>query len=222
MTAAADAVVRTVREAFRRVAYPGDPFLQGSFDGTEPYDEIRHFKGKSDWAALAPDFLDARYCALSFFSEGAFRFFVPAYILADLQGTLRTADPAFHLTHGFRNVAHRAETRGGETIALESGGAVLLNPRRYGAMRWIDHARCRMSVFAREEAAAILAYLAWRRQREGWIHEEEGRAIDTAVATFWEERARSAPTQSELEAHVARELANQAAWLGRTDSGPGA
>lgn len=220
MTAAA--VARTVQEAFRRVAYPGDPFLQGSFDGTEPYDEIRHFKGKSDWTALEPAFLDARYCALSFFSEGAFRFFLPAYLLADLEGALRTADPAFHLTHGFREVAHHAETPGGGTIAWESGGAVLLNPRRYGAMRWIDHARCRMSVFAREEAAAIIAYLQWRRQRDGWIHEEEVRAIDAAIAVFWDERARSAPTQAELEARVEEDLADRAAWLRRAGPDPGA
>lgn len=45
--------------------------------------------------------LDAHYSALSFFSEAAFRFFFPAYLIADLRGELRTADPLFHLTGGF-------------------------------------------------------------------------------------------------------------------------
>ncbi|HEU5042330.1 MAG TPA: hypothetical protein VFT84_15985 [Gemmatimonadales bacterium] len=220
MTAAAEPVIRIVLESFRRVPYPGDPFLQGSFDGEEPYDEIRHFKGKSDWSALEPAFLDARYCALSFFSEAAFRFFVPAYIVADLRDALLTADPAFHLTHGFAARSYRTETVGQETITWESGGPVPLNPRRYGAMRWMDHARYRLSVFAREEAAAIVAYLRWRQKREGWVDQEEVRAIDAAIAGFWEERVRTAPTQAELEAHVERELANHAAWLRHRQSRP--
>jgi hypothetical protein len=175
-----DALVEMIRKAFGRTPHPGDPFLQGSHDGCEPYDEIAHFKGKPDWTALDPDFLDARYCALSFFSEGAFRFYLPAYLVADVRRLLRTADPAFHLTHGFSD----------STVAHRSGGTRLLNPRRYGAMTWEDYARYRLSVFSREEAVAIVAYLRWRREPETMI--------DAALTRFWEERARSAPLAGEL------------------------
>ena len=39
------------------------------------------------------------------------------------------------------------------------GKSAFVNPRRYGAMTWHDHARCLLSVFTREEAQAIVAYL---------------------------------------------------------------
>ena len=217
MTRAAGQVITAVREAFRRVPYPGDAFLQGSFDGCEPYEEAGHFKGKTDWSALEPAFLDARYCAPSFLSEGAFRFFIPAWIVADLRQALQTADPCFHLTHGFADQARAA----GDGTGWEWGGSVLLNPRRYGAMRWIDHSRYRLSVFAREEAVAIVRYLEWRQERARSEDLEEVRLIETALDLFWRERARVAATQDELEARVQRELANLAARRPRLDPAEG-
>ena len=57
--------------------------------------------GVTDWSQLAPVVLDGHYDALSFFSEGGFRYFLPAYVIADLKDQLHTADPVFHLTNGF-------------------------------------------------------------------------------------------------------------------------
>jgi hypothetical protein len=45
--------------------------------------------------------LDGHANALGYFSEAGFRFFLPAYLIADLHGQLNTADPLFHMTHGF-------------------------------------------------------------------------------------------------------------------------
>lgn len=213
MSATTIAVIEAVRTAFGPVPYPGDPFLQGSFDGEEPYDEIRHFQGRTDWSVLEPAFLDARYCALSFFSEAGFRFFLPAYLVADLQDALRTADPAFHLIHGLADRGGAVEHEG-RRITSTWGPARLLNPRRYGALTWGEHARYRLSVFAREEAAAIVAYLRWRQGRA--LTEpgdaEAATAIERAVAGFWLGRARSAPTRQQLEDRVARDLAEHDAW----------
>ena len=47
-------------------------------DGSETFEEVGAFAGKSDWRTLNSKMLDARYCALDFFSEGGFRFFLPA------------------------------------------------------------------------------------------------------------------------------------------------
>ncbi len=80
-------VTESIAAAFRATPYPGDAFLQGSFDGCEPAEEVAHFQGKADWEALEPAFLDARYCALSFFSEAGFRFYLPAYLVADVRGS---------------------------------------------------------------------------------------------------------------------------------------
>jgi len=64
-----DAVIEKICEAFGVNVYPGDAFLQGSFEGCEPYEEVGFFRGKTHWTTLDAEILDAHYSALSFFSE---------------------------------------------------------------------------------------------------------------------------------------------------------
>ena len=45
---AKEEVIEQIREAFAATPYPGDAFLQGSFEGSEPFDEVRPFVGKTD------------------------------------------------------------------------------------------------------------------------------------------------------------------------------
>ena len=158
----ADALAGRIRAAFADGRYPGDAFLVGSRDGCEPYDVVSNFFGRQEWWTLAPGFLDAHYEALSFFSEAGFRFFIPAYLIADLNGQLNTADPTFHLTHGFR-MSEFDYPGVARTFVRRTGGASLLNPRRYGAMTWEDYARFRLSVFSREECVTIVDYLRHKR-----------------------------------------------------------
>jgi hypothetical protein len=198
-----EGVVATIREAFGRNDYPGDPFLQGSFDGSEPYEEVGAFRGRVDWAGIEPEFLDAHYVALSFFSEAGFRYFLPAYLIADVRGRLLTADPLFHLTQGFTDHAVEHPV-GGRVFVRRSGRSRLINPRRYGAATWYDHARYRLSVFTREEAGAIVAYLDWKRSAEA-TGERDRQAIDGALASFWRERTRTAPSAAALAEHLVEE-----------------
>jgi hypothetical protein len=128
---------------------------------------------------------------------------VPAFLVADVQGDLRTADPVFHLTGGFHEVAVEVPI-GVDSHVRRSGGAVLMNPRRYGATTHEDYARFRLAVFSREECAAIVSYLAYRRDRDSTGF--DARAIDAALAAFWTARAHHAPTAAELERHVEEEL----------------
>ena len=209
MTPTPHEAAEQIRHAFRDTPFPGDAFLQGSFDGCEPYDEVSQFHGRDRWAALEPAFLDARYCALSFFSEGAFRFFLPAYLVADLHDALLTADPTFHLCHGFAASASEHAV-GGRTFVRRAGPDVFVNPRRYGAMTWADHARHRLAVFTREEAGAIVAYLECKRAAAaaGFAREQ----IDQALDAYWRERAASAPTADAVARH-ARDEAGYAAAL---------
>jgi hypothetical protein len=193
-------VVAAVYAGFQKTQFPGGSFLQGSFDGCEPAEEVGPFRSIEDWRLAEPAFLDLHYCALSFFSEGGFRFFVPAYMVADVRGQLKTADPAFHLTHGF-TVLNYSTTIRGKPMTHRSGGDTLLNPRRYGAMTWEDHVRHRMSVFTREEVVAIIEYLMYRRAADEFDQE----SIDTALDRFWRQRAETAPTADML----AEFLANQ-------------
>lgn len=193
-----EAVIAEIVAAFGTTEYPGDPFLQGSFEGCEPYEEVGPFQGK-DWRALPADFLDGHYAALSFFSEGGFRYFLPAYLIADLRGELQTADPVFHLTHGFSDIAVEAPTST-RVFRIRSGKSVLLNPRRYGAMTFEDQARRRLSIFTREDAGAIVAYLGYRSERDELGVDRD--AIAAALNAFWLERARLAPTAAQLREHI--------------------
>jgi hypothetical protein len=176
--------------------HPGDAFLQGSFEGCEPFDEVGAFAGADDWRTLDAAFLDRHYSALPFFSEAGLRFFLPAYLVADLRGELMTADPLFGLIHGFSELAVDLPDDG---VHHRSGGPVLLGPRRYGAITWEDASRHHLSVFCREEAVAIAGYLRWRRGRDE-IGLDVPR-IDAALDAFWMPRARSAPTRADLDAH---------------------
>jgi hypothetical protein len=74
----ADAVIEIIHAAFDPDEHPGDLWLQGTFEGDEPYDEIGAFKGRHDWRTVESSFLDEHYTALSFFSEGGFRYYIPA------------------------------------------------------------------------------------------------------------------------------------------------
>ncbi len=193
-----EAVRAEILRAFVHAPYPGDAYLTGSAEGDEPEDEVGPFRGHRDWRRLEPAFLDARAAALSFFSEGALRFFLPAYLLADLDDALEVADPVFTLTHGFvdRTIELPVAARG---LSRDIGRTALVNPLRYGAIRAEDVARLRLAAFCREETEAIVRYLGWVRvaRADG----ADGEAIGAALERFWFERAGDAPTAAELVAH---------------------
>jgi hypothetical protein len=199
----ADSVLASIRAAFGPNEYPGDPFLQGSYEGIEPGEETGAFRDRCEWQTLDSSFLDAHASALSFFSEAGFRFFLPAYLVADVQGSLTTADPLFHLTNGFSD-SSMVDRRGGRDFVRRWGGSTFINPRRYGAATAYDHWRFRLSVFTREEAAAIVGYLEWRRDAPSSI-DNDRRIIDAALERFWRERAASAPTAAMLSEHLRSE-----------------
>jgi hypothetical protein len=207
-------VIDQIREAFAATLYPGDQFLQGTFEGCEPYDEVGAFVGKTDWRQLDSKMLDGHYCALNFFSEGGFRFFLPAYLIADLREELLTADPLFHLWHGFATVWAEAPV-GSQKFRRASGGKRLLNPRRYGAITWSDYARHRLSVFTREEAKAIVAYMTYKREHD--VMGLDKPRIDVALREFWFDRAENAPTREVVEAHLQEEERFTAALLCRQE-----
>ena len=193
-----EAVRAQIERGFVHAPYPGDAYLLRSLDGTEPEAEVGPFRGHRDWRELSAEFLDAHAAALSFFSEGALRFFLPAFLVADLDEELERADPVFTLTHGFvdRTIELPVAGRG---VRRDIGGTALVNPIRYGAIRAEDVARMRLAVFCREEAQAIVRYLGWLRVTRG--DGVDGEAIGAALERFWFARAHEAPTAAELGAH---------------------
>ena len=207
-----EAVLHQIHEAFTESEYPGDPFLLGSREGCEPYEEVSPFQGKDDWTSLDSEFLDAHYDALSFLSDGGFRFFLPAYLIADLKDELNTADPLFHLTHGFYDSSIEVPTRSG-VFTRKFGKSLFVNPRRYGAMIFYDYARYRLAVFTREEAQAIVGYLSYKRDSDPHAIQKE--QIDAALHLYWLDRAENAPSAKALKQH----LEEEASFLNGIDPG---
>lgn len=209
------ALIEKIHSAFEGAEFPGENFLQGSFDGCEPYEEVNPFKSKKDWRDIEASFLDAHADALSFFSEAAFRYFLPAYLIADLHGQLSTADPLFHLTHGFYDTTIELPT-GDRDFVLKHGRSTFVNPRRYGATTFFDYARYRLSVFTREEASAIVAYLRFRRDAD-----LDRAVVDAALESFWLERERTAPSAESLRQHITEHEEYLAALRPGMEDGPG-
>jgi hypothetical protein len=197
-----EGVIEKIQSAFASNDHPGGRFLQGSFEGCEPYEEVGPFEKEEDWRGIDAGFLDSHANALSFFSEAGLRYFLPAYLISDLRGQLQTADPLFHLTHGFSDWTTEVPARE-RTFVIRHGRSAFINPRRYGAMTSYDYARWRLSVFTREEANAIVAYLEFKRDLDPDVIDRT--TIDTALQSFWLERARAAPQARSLEQHIAEQ-----------------
>jgi hypothetical protein len=207
-----ETVITQILAAFGDNEFPGDNFLCGSFEGTEPHEETGAFKGRTKWETLDSGLLDAHSSALSFFSEAAFRFFLPAYLIADLRGELQTAEPLFHLT-GF-SVSSIEVPAGSRVFTRKAGGSTLMNPKRYGAMSFADYARYRLSIFTREEATAIVAYLNYAREKDTYgINTPR---IAEALNAFWLDRAERAPSKETLKTHLEEEREFLAHLLSKT------
>jgi hypothetical protein len=70
-------------------------------------------------------------------------------------------------------------------------------------MTFYDYARYRLSVFTKEEAKAIVAYLYYKRETS--TDKLEVEAIDAALDLYWLERMEHAPTSENLEQHLKEE-----------------
>ena len=207
-------VIREIQAAFINNEYPGDNYLQGSFEGSEPFEEIEPFKGQKDWMKIPSQVLDRHTGALNFFSEAGFRYFLPAYLVADINNELMYADPLFHLIHGFseRSVEHVIGTR---VFVRKIGNNAFVNPRRFGAMTFYDYARYRLSIFSREEARAIIAYLKYKMDSNP--EEFNSEEIIEALNSFWLERAEKAPSEEIMAAYMQEEEEYNAAISSHSD-----
>ena len=168
------AIEAEIRRAFASVERPGNWALRGSSEGDEPYEVEAAFADKDDWRTLDAAFLDTApdglASALSFLSDEAFRYFLPAYLIADLRGTLDNVDPVFHLSHGFGDDSRHQP----------------VNPRRYGTRTWFDASSHKMATFTPEEARVIVAYLRWRAEKDDFDRD----TIDQAIRNYWSARTR--------------------------------
>jgi uncharacterized protein DUF6714 len=160
-----------IRMAFRDTPPPDPGDLRGSGEGDEPFLLEEEFRHVPDWRQVDVAFIDRAPdgfgSALSFFSSAAFRYYLPAYLLADLTNQLQQANPVFHLWHGLVD-GHRDTP---------------VNDRRYGSWTWFEAISDRFRGFAPAEVAAIVAYLRYKSQ-----HDELGLdrpMIEQALRNYW-------------------------------------
>ncbi len=170
----AEAIRKRICEAFASVENPPRWHLSDSDEGDEPGLIAREFFDKSDWRTLDADFLDRApdgyASALSFFSDEAFRFYLPAYLLADLDGALHNVDVVFHLCHGLEDRSRMER----------------INPRRYGERTWLDAARHRFAIFDARQARAIVDFLRFKLEA---AEPHDRPRIEQALQAYWLDRA---------------------------------
>lgn len=167
-------LIARIEHAFAGVRYPGDLDLTDSTYGEEPAALVDEFRGRTDWRALDAEFLDQAPAgwgtALSFFSARALQFYLPAYLIADLEGRIQRAEPAFRLTWSVTPAADRRK------VAKIWGG---------GTMG--EHGRRCFDAFDAAQARVVVDYLWWKLEAVGgydptieqalehyWLHRVEG------------------------------------------------
>lgn len=158
-----------IRGAFASAPPPAPTAIRGSHEGDEPFLLEADFRGVPDWRELTASFIDRAPdgfgTALSFFSREAFRYYLPAYLVADLDDALKQADPLFHLWHGLDD-----ETR-----------ERLVNERRFGRLTWFEAIAQRFQLFTEREAGAVVAYLRFKQAQDDFARPQ----IEQALRNFW-------------------------------------
>jgi hypothetical protein len=163
-------LIHKIEKAFANAECPGESNLTDSTYGEEPAELVEAFRNKHNWKALEPAFLDQAPgewgSALSFFSAEALRFYLPAYLIADIRGALKRSDPATRLC---TFLTPQMENR---KIARVWGG---------GTMG--EHARNEFECFDSAQVSAIVSYLWWKLESEGY-----NPTIEQALENYWIER----------------------------------
>lgn len=157
----AKAVAVLIRQAFKDTPAPAPDDMSRSVQGDEPYEYAVEFRGKR-WSDLSVAFLSFHSAALSFFSDAAFRYFIPAFMLADLSGAEWNGDPVFALTHG---------------LAKEDA-------EKEDTFDWAAIAKRRFAPFSADERQAVAAYL----EHAGRQYSNGDPRITEALASYWAAR----------------------------------
>jgi hypothetical protein len=167
-----EALKTQIRSAFADTPFPGQGNITNSYQSDESASLEAEFGDKRDWTTLEPGWLDLApqgfASALSFFTHDAFRFYLPAYLIADIDHKLIHTDVVFHLYHGLDDTSR----------------AQLINPKRYGNQTWFDYATERFKDFTPAQAAVVVRYLEFKLS-SGHLVEFEQQSVKQALANFW-------------------------------------
>lgn len=155
-------LIQKINTAFLEREFPGNNQLVNNSYGEEPALVRNHFFEQSNWNLLSPEFIDFDG-ALSFFSDEAFRFYIPAFMIADLNEQLNFNNPAVRLCW---SVTPQSENK---KIAKVFGGKTI------GEL-----AKACFNEFSVEEKNAIISYLQWKL-----VKDENDLIIAQALTNYW-------------------------------------
>lgn len=171
--AAQDAEVRAliaqVWSAFAETPPPPEgliaPIERLDYESTEYAVELRGL----DWRTAHPVLLNYCYAAPSFMSPEAFRYFLPAYLTADLMGDQGNCDPILELTNGLSDEHDVQELLGALAGPLTAG------------FDWRAHAEAKLASFSAAEREVIVAYLRRRAETDEFSRPD----ILGALESYW-------------------------------------
>ncbi len=170
-------VIGQIKQAFAESVYPGDEALIDSYAIRD--DEViaveSAFQRQTDWSMLPAELLEMGE-ALSFLSDIAFHFFLPAFLIADLRSPLDNANPVFHLTSDFQD---------GVKDSIQKIARVFWPPDVDRHLTYLEWGERRFSHFSSDQCKAIVAYLSLKIDADPFSREE----IEQALLNFWWSRA---------------------------------
>jgi hypothetical protein len=155
-------LIQKIVAAFSDAEFPGDDNLVNNSYGEEPALVRNHFLGQNNWNKLSPEFIDFDG-ALSFFSNEAFRFFLPAFMIADINEQLNFNNPSVWLCW---SVTPQSENK---KIAQAFGGGTIG-----------ERAKPCFKQFSKEEINAIVSYLQWKL-----VKDENDLTVAQALKNYW-------------------------------------
>lgn len=166
-------LIEMIETSFADVQFPGDDDLTDSTYGEEPALLIEEFSDKVDWRVLTTDLLNKSPggygSALSFFSYRSLRFYLPAYLIADIEDRLESiSDPAFRLC-----------------VNVTPGGGKQKLAKVWGGGTMGDRDKAGFDLFSPKQVSAIAAYLWWKLESVGGYDE----VIEQALINYWLPRA---------------------------------
>lgn len=171
-----DQLIELIRSSFTDAEFPGVHNLSRGYQTDEPEAVALEFRNKHDWRTLEPDFLDrapmGMASALSFFSDAAFRFYLPAYMIADIQHLFQRVDFPFYLTHSFT-----------DKVFFSTGEE----------NRWMLNVHLnRCLFFTSNEVQAIIAFLEYVAYADDAYYEYDREDAKQALNNYWYERVSGA------------------------------
>ncbi len=158
-------LISLIEEAFENVEL-GDGIGLSEAQAIDDYmtEDIIKEARKNDetrvWRNLDAGMLDRYYSSPSFFDDKGMRFHIPAYMIADLMGLLKTADPVFFLWHGLTTDESVQDSE---------------------SIKWRDYAKDRFKLLNSAQRRAVREYLMFRLAGNH-INAAE---IELAIKNYW-------------------------------------